>query len=223
MAGRLCSGPGLGHLWSGAREAAWPMIQHLHSPFLAKNSGSRQAPRRRGQPAGCRPALLAASPRGPCGAEGAEAALQASLRRGRRGRRSGQSRLRGAEAGSLRARAGGAAGEGTRSGGGHCSLAGSQGPRARCGRGAGGGCAGVPACLPACREELLRAGWACRCRRKRQGEMVSSLSLASRAGAGAPWESPFSVHASWRPLRQQGGEGGDAAHAEQPLNVSPCR
>lgn len=154
MAGRLSSGPGFGHLWSGAREAGWAMIQHLLFPFSSGNRGSHQAPRRRGQSAECRRALLAAGPVAPAelGGWSSSAGFPAE---GRRGRRSGHSRLRDAEAGRQRARAGGAAGEGTRSGAGHCSLAGSQGPRARCGRGAGGG---VRVCLPAGRSCCGRAG-----------------------------------------------------------------
>lgn len=36
IAGRLSPGPTFGHLWSRAREAAWPMIQHCLSPLLTR-------------------------------------------------------------------------------------------------------------------------------------------------------------------------------------------
>lgn len=39
MAGRLCPGPGFGHLWSGAREASGPVIQHCLSLWSAGEQG----------------------------------------------------------------------------------------------------------------------------------------------------------------------------------------
>lgn len=59
--------PGFGHLWSGAREAGWPMMQQLLSPFLEGNRGSRQAPRR---PPGAALLPLPQAPCSPCGAGG---------------------------------------------------------------------------------------------------------------------------------------------------------
>lgn len=168
----MCSGPGFGHLWSGAREDGWPMIQHLLSPFLAGNSGSARNPGVGGSAPGAAPLSSPPRsrhrrPRSPCGAGGLKQLCRLPCGEGGGGGglgRAGCAMLRQAGCApglEVRRGKGPAAEEGTAAWPGardHGHAAAAE-PPGVC------GCARPPAC---CREELLRAGWACRCRRKRQ-------------------------------------------------------